>query len=114
MDDAEKQLLIEQAIRAIQTKEWNQEVAITSGTYQQPTTRRVSSGPVLRDYSLAQVQLVDGSIVGMTITANPTLGSHLVKEMASTGYLYLYNESESLMIRADRVVAVKLTKLTRE
>lgn len=110
MDEAEKKRLIEQAMTAIQTKEWNDEVAITSGAYQQ--TLRVTTGPVVRDYSLAQVQLTDGSVIGMTITANPTLGSHLVKEMASTGYLYLYNETESMMIKADRVVAVKITKMT--
>jgi hypothetical protein len=109
MDEAEKQRRIEQAVRAIQTEEWDQEVAVTSGPYQQ---RRVTTGPVVRDYSLAQVQLTDGSVVGMTITANPTIGSHLTKEMANTGFLYIYNESESLIIKADRVVAVKITKMT--
>lgn len=112
MDEAEEQRLIEQAMRAIQTRKWKDGMAITSGTYQQPTTRRVSSGPVVRDYSLAQVQLTDGSVIGMTITANPTIGSHLTKEMASTGFLYIYNETESMMIKADRVVAVKITKMT--
>lgn len=68
----------------------------------------------LPGYSLAQVQLNDGSVVGMTISASPSLGQHLVKEMASTGYLYIFNEAESMMIKADRVVAVKLTKMTTE
>lgn len=110
MDEAEKQRIMEQALRALHTKEWSQEVAITNGPYQPP--RRITSGPVVRDYSLAQVQLTDGSVVGMTITANPTIGSHLSKEMASTGFLYIYNETESMMIKADRVVAVRITKMT--
>lgn len=111
MDEAEKQRLLEQTMRILQTKEWNDEVAITNGPYQQHT-RRVSSGPVLRDYSLAQVQLTDGSVIGMTVSAGPTIGQHLSKEMASTGFLYMFNESESLIIKADRVVAVKITKMT--
>jgi hypothetical protein len=50
----------------------------------------------------------------MTISASPSLGQRLAKEMASTGYLNIFNENESLMIKADRVVAVKLTKMTME
>lgn len=67
-----------------------------------------------KDYSLAQVQLSDGSMVGMTITASPSLGSHLSKMMAETGFLYLYNDTESLIIKADRVVAIQLTKMSKE
>lgn len=107
MDEAEKQRIIQETLMHI--KEWEKSMAITDGTYQQ---RRITSGPVAREYSLAQVQLTDGSVVGMTITANPTIGSHLAKEMASTGFLYIYNETESMMIKADRVVAVKITKMT--
>lgn len=108
MDEAEKQRIIQETLMHI--KEWEKSMAITDGTYQRP--RRVTQNPVIRDYSLAEVQLTDGSVVGMTITANPTIGSHLAKEMASTGFLYIYNESESMMIKADRVVAVKITKMT--
>lgn len=99
MDDEEKQRLIKATLMHI--KEWEGAVAVSNGSYQQ--TRRVTTGPVVRDYSLAQVQLTDGSVIGMTITASPTLGAHLTKEMGSTGYLYLYNETESLMIKADRM-----------
>lgn len=109
MEDEEKQRLIKATLMHI--KEWENAMAITNGPYQQ---RRMTNGPVAREYSLAQAQLTDGSVVGMTITANPTIGSHLAKEMASTGFLYIYNETESMMIRADRVVAVKITKLTKE
>lgn len=109
MDEAEKQRIIQETLLHI--KDWERDMTITNGPYQQ---RRITSGPVARDYSLAQVQLTDGSVVGMTITANPTIGSHLTKEMASTGFLYIYNETESMMIRADRVVAVSITKLTKE
>ena len=67
-----------------------------------------------KDYSLAQVQLTDGTMIGMTITASPSLGTYLAKTMAETGYLNLHNDTESLIIKADRVVAVQLTKMTKE
>lgn len=106
MDEAEKQRIIQETL--VHIKEWEKNMAVTGGSYKTPHPARD------KDYSLAQVQLADGSTVGMTITANPTIGAHLTKEMASTGFLYIYNESESLIIKADRVVAVKLTKLTKE
>lgn len=65
-------------------------------------------------YSLAEVQLVGGETIAMIITASPSLGGHLAKEMAATGYLCLFNDTESVIIKADRVVAVKLTKMTTE
>lgn len=75
---------------------------------------RRTSGPKDKEYSLLEIQLTDGSVVGMTISAGPTIGQHLVKEMGNGGWLYAFNDTESLIIKADRVVAVKLTKLTRE
>lgn len=71
-------------------------------------------GHAVKQYSLAEVQLTNGEMVGMTISASPTLGAHLTKEMASTGFLYIFNETESLLIKSDRVAAVKLTKMTTE
>lgn len=67
-----------------------------------------------KQYSLAEVQLVGGEMIGMMITAGPTLGQHLTKQMGTDGYLYLYNDNESLVLKADRIVAVKLTKMTTE
>lgn len=64
--------------------------------------------------SLLEIQLTDGTMLGMTITAGPSLGSHLAKEMHNGGWLYAFNEVESIVIKADRVVAVKLTKITTE
>lgn len=65
-------------------------------------------------YSIAEVQLTNGEMVGMMISASPTLGAHLTKEMSNTGFLYIYNETESLIIKSDLVAAVKLTKFTQE
>jgi hypothetical protein len=90
--------------------------------FDQSTTNQLSSAikaqtggsPYKKQYSLAEVQLTNGEMVGMMITAGPSLGKHLTAQMASEGYLNLFNDSETLMIKADRVVAVKLTLMTTE
>jgi len=91
------------------------------GGFDQSTTNQLSSAikaqpdsPYKKQYSLAKVQLTNGEMVGMIITAGPSLGQHLTKSMASDGYLNLFNDSETLIIKADRVVAVKLTLMTTE
>ena len=77
------------------------------------TTAQTGS-PYKKQYSLAEVQLTNGEMVGMMITAGPSLGKHLTAQMASEGYLNLFNDSETLIIKADRVVAIKLTLMTTE
>lgn len=72
-----------------------------------------TSNQVQLTHSLAEVQLTGGRMIGMMISASTTLGAHLTKSMKETGFLYLYNDSESLMIRADEVVAIKLTQMTK-
>ena len=79
-----------------------------------PNTLSTGHGAAIKQYSLAEVQLTNGEMVGMMISASPTLGAHLTKEMATTGFLYIFNETESLLIKAQNVAAVKLTKMTTE
>ena len=63
-------------------------------------------------YSLCTVQLVGGDIVALNITASPRLSTHLIREMKETGFLNVFNDTESLSIRADRIVAISLQQLT--
>ena len=88
------------------------------GGFNQSTTNQLGSvggqKQATTKYSLAEVQLTNGEMVGMMITGGPSLGQHLTKAMASDGYLNLFNDSETLIIKADRVVAVKLTLMTTE
>ena len=79
-----------------------------------PNTYNPIPTPATKHYSIAEVQLTNGEMVGMMISASPTLGAHLTKEMSNTGFLYIYNETESLIIKSDLVAAVKLTKFTQE
>jgi hypothetical protein len=101
VNEEEKQRIIQETLMHIKT--WEQNMTVTGGSYKNTQHK---------DYSLLEIQLTDGSVVGMTISAGPTIGQHLVKEMGNGGWLYAFNDSESLIIKADRVVAVKLTKLT--
>jgi len=80
----------------------------------QPPYKAQPDSPYKKQYSLAEVQLTNGEMVGMMITAGPSLGKHLTAQMASEGYINLFNDSETLIIKADRVVAVKLTLMTTE
>lgn len=82
----------------------------TTATIRTPPSKSVTV-PV---YSLCTVQLVEGSTIALTITASPKLASHLIREMKDTGFLNLFNDTEALCIRADRVVAVSLQQMTRE
>lgn len=65
-------------------------------------------------YSLCTVQLVGGDVVALNITASPRLSTHLIREMKETGFLNVFNDTESLCIRADRIVAISLQQLTTE
>ena len=108
MDEYHKQM-IDQMRSAVGT------VGLSNGAIT-PNTRIYNPmpTPATKHYSIAEVQLTNGEMVGMMISASPTLGAHLTKEMSNTGFLYIYNETESLIIKSDLVAAVKLTKFTQE
>jgi hypothetical protein len=111
MDEWER-LRIEEYIREQEGK-----INMANRSYVQPGA---GPGPVYNQaqtqpsYSLAEVQTKGGGVVAMTITASPSIGKHLTDTMKSSGFLYLYNEKETLLIRAEDVVAVRLTKLSTE
>lgn len=108
MDEHER-VLIEQYIKDQERLMGNQ--GLTSGTI---TQKGYPSAPQASVYSLAEVQLVSGGMIGMTVTASPTVSKHLLESMRGTGFLHLFNAEESLMIRAEDVRAIKLTKITKE
>lgn len=93
-------------------EQWEDIMPIQNPSYGAQQRRPPPAGQTV--YSLAEVQLTGGRMIAMTITASPTLGKHLTETMKSSGYLHLYNDAESLMIRAEEVVAVRLTKLTKD
>ena len=74
----------------------------------------VAATPKEHQYSLAEVQLVSGGMIGMTINASTKIADHLLKNMKETGFLHLRNEVEAIILRAEDVRAFKLTQLTTE
>lgn len=84
--------------------------------YMPPTgqTQPVAATPKEHQYSIAEVQLVGGGMVGMTINASIKIADHLLKTMKETGFLHLRNEAEAIILRAEDVRAFKLTQLTTE
>jgi hypothetical protein len=79
--------------------------ARTPGSYA-PTAKEV--------YSLAKVQLTDGTVLNMTVSFGPGMMASVLVGSKEGGYIHLFNDTESLAIRADRVVAIHLTKMTTE
>jgi hypothetical protein len=66
------------------------------------------------DYSLVMVQLQGEELFPFNISASPALLQHSIKQMNDTGWLYLFNDAESVAIRSDKIVAVNIKSLTKE
>ena len=118
----QERLLLEQEIRKYQMSRGS-----LGNPYQYPpnqlggsshmiTTRpHQSSQPYQDVYSLVQVQFRDSpEIFAMTVRVSPNIGKNFMESMKDTGFLYLFNETESVMLRADTIVAVKVTKITKD
>lgn len=76
------------------------------------TTRQEPVG-----WSLVTVTFKDASKreeFTMNVKANPSIGKHILSEMQSTGFCYLFSDRESVVIRADEIHSVHFTKLTTE
>lgn len=63
-------------------------------------------------YSVAEITYKDGSRLEFTVKASPSVVPHLIKDMKSTGYLTLWNDTETISIAADGIkhFALELTK----
>lgn len=86
----------------------------------QASARTTTSQPILsapygkdNDYSIASIQ-VAGEMVPFMVSASPAILQHALQQMRESGFLYLYNGTESLAIRADKVDAVMLTRMTKD
>jgi hypothetical protein len=63
-------------------------------------------------WSLIEVQMIDGTTQAMNLPVSPTIQDYFLSKMRETGFLALRNGQESLSIRADKIVAFKLTLMT--
>jgi hypothetical protein len=82
------------------------------------TPRRVGhwdepAEPVYREsYSIAEIVFMDGTKHEFMVKASPTVVPHLVKEMKNTGYLTLWNDHDTMCIRADQVKHFSMREVT--
>ena len=68
----------------------------------------------MRDtYSIAEIVFMDGTKHEFMVKASPSVVPHLVKEMKNTGYLTLWNDSDTLCIRADQVKHFSMREVTK-
>jgi hypothetical protein len=81
--------------------------------YNAPPTR-VMPTPTIQGYSLATIQVEGEKTISFMVKASPALLAHTSKSMHETGWLYLFNDAESLAIRADRVVAITMVAVSKE
>jgi hypothetical protein len=63
-------------------------------------------------YSLAEIVFNDGAKYEFMVSAGPTVVPHLVKEMKSTGYLTLWNDTDTFCVRADVIKHFALREIT--
>jgi len=68
--------------------------------------------PMPPSYSIAEIVFMDGTKHEFMVKASPTVVPHLVKEMKNTGYLTLWNDHDTLCIRADQVKHFSLREVT--
>jgi hypothetical protein len=64
-------------------------------------------------YSIAEIVFMDGTKHEFMVRASPSVVSHLVKEMKNTGYLTLWNDSDTLCVRADQVKHFSMREVTK-
>lgn len=73
---------------------------------------KTQAGSYPEQWSLIEVQTKDGGMLVMNLPVSPTIQDHFLTKMKETGFLSLRNGQESLAIRADQIVAFKLTLIT--
>lgn len=111
MPKPHEQRLIDEMMR-IKGKEFEQalEDAMIYGTGV-VGAKQVTQQP---QYSMAEIQLTDGTSQTFMMKASTTIVKHLLKEMRETGYLTMWNDTDVLCIRASDVKQFALRAFTKE
>jgi hypothetical protein len=60
--------------------------------------------------ALARIVFIDGTEKAFMVNANPSVVPSLTKEMYNTGFLTLWNDTDTLCIRADQVKHFSLSE----
>ena len=65
-------------------------------------------------YSMAEIQMMDGTSQTFMMRASTNIVNHLTKEMRDKGYLTMWNDTDVLCIRADQVKQFVLRAFTQQ
>lgn len=63
-------------------------------------------------YSIAEITFMDGTKHEFMVKASPSVVPHLTKEMSNTGFLTLWNDTDTMCIRADQVKHFSMRQVT--
>ena len=70
--------------------------------------------PFREVYSIAHITFLDGTTTEFMVKASPSVVPHLVKEMKASGFLTLWNDSDTLCIRADLIKHFGMREVTNQ
>ena len=65
-------------------------------------------------YSMAEIQMTDGTSQTFMMKASTNIVQHLIKEMRDKGFLTMWNDTDVLCIRADQVKQFALRAFTQQ
>lgn len=65
-------------------------------------------------YSLAEIELLDNTRIEMMVNASPSVLSSLAKEMHNTGFLVLWNDTDTLCVQAVQIRKFIMRQITKE
>ena len=65
-------------------------------------------------YSMAEIQMTDGTSQTFMMRASTNIVQHLTKEMKEKGFLTMWNDTDVLCIRADQVKQFVLRAFTQQ
>jgi hypothetical protein len=79
---------------------------------QQPRKRERDDEPVR--YSIAHIMFIDGTETEFMVKASPNVVPSLTKEMQSSGFLTLWNDTDTMCARADQIKHFSMREVTKE
>ncbi len=108
----EEKRLLEEMVRR-KSKEFEDAYAdsIVYGTAIAGARAQATPAP---DYSMAEIQLTDGTTQTFMMKASTSIIKHLLKEMQTSGHLTMWNDTDVLCIRADQVKQFTLRAFTQQ
>lgn len=63
-------------------------------------------------YSIAEIVFMDGAKHEFMVKASPAVVPHLIKEMKNSGFMTLWNDTDTLCVRADQVKHFSMREIT--